>query len=233
MPSSFEHLSLWRAFTAMVRRDLLIKWRRRGDWIHPIAFFVLVVTLFPLGLSPESQVLSTLAPGLIWVAALLSVLLSFDGLFKQDFQDGTLEQWLMAPYPEAWLVFAKTCVHWLTTGLPLALISPLLGAMLGLPLSLSWLLMLSLALGTMCLSGLGAIGAALIVGLQQGGVLLSLLMLPLYVPILILGTGTLRLATMEAVYTSPLALLGALCVLTLGGAPLVTGYALRLSVDGR
>lgn len=233
MPSSIEHLSLWRAFTAMVRRDLLIKWRKRGDWVHPIAFFILVVTLFPLGLSPEPHMLRALAPGLIWVAALLAVLLSFDGLFRQDFQDGTLEQWLMSPYPEAWLVFAKMSVHWLTTGLPLALISPWLGAMLGLPFSFGGLLMVSLVLGTMCLSGLGAIGAALVVGLQQGGVLLSLLMLPLYVPVLILGTGTLRVAMMEAAYTPPLALLGALCVVTLGCAPLVTGYALRLSANGR
>lgn len=233
MMSAVEPAPLWRTFAAMAVRELGVKCRRPGEWVHPIAFFIIVVTLFPLGVSPEPKVLSTLAPGVIWVAALLAMLLSLDGLFRQDFEDGTLEQWLMAPVPDAWLVFAKLCVHWLSTGLPLALISPFLGVMLGLPLTQGWPLLASLMVGTLCLSGLGAVGAALTVGLRHNGVLLSLLMLPLYVPILILGAGTLRLAQLASDVTPPLAALSAACLTTMALAPFVTGFALRLSIEGR
>lgn len=157
-------------------------------------FFAIVIALFPLAVGPESQLLQSISPGLVWVAALLAVLLSLDGLFRSDFEDGSLEQWVVSPHPLPLLVLAKVLAHWVFSGLALVLLAPLLGMMLGLPLRTLPVLLLSLLLGTPILSLLGAVGAALTVGLKRGGLLLALLILPLYIPVLILGSGALQAA---------------------------------------
>src|SRR5690606_33916128 len=157
--------------------------------VNPLVFFLIVITFIPLGVSPESNTLALLAPGLLWVIALLASLLSLDSLFRSDFEDGTLEQLLVSPQPLAWMVLAKVLAHWLMTGLPLALLAPLLGVMLALPAEGYLPLVLSLLLGSGSLSLIGAIGAALTVALRKGGLLLSLIVMPLYVPVLIFGSG--------------------------------------------
>ncbi|WP_457808827.1 heme exporter protein CcmB [Kushneria sp. EE4] len=223
---------LWQGFSATLYRDCRLRFRRRSELANPLIFFALVVTLFPLGLSPDSTLLAEIAPGLLWVAALLAVLLSLDGLFRDDFDDGTLEQLLLAPQSAGVLVLAKIVAHWLTTGLPLALVSPLLAVMLSLPGHSMGALMLTLLVGSATLSLIGAIGAALTVGLRRGGVLLSLLILPLYTPVLIFGAGTVRLAVEGAVIAPWLALMGAMLALSLLAAPWAAAAALKLSLDG-
>lgn len=167
-------------FLAVLKRDLLLAARRRSDMLNPLIFFLMVASLFPLGISPEPGFLAQIAPGVVWVGALLATLLSMDSLFRSDFDDGTLEQTLLSPQPLVLVVFAKVFSHWMMTGLPLTLLAPLLGVMLFLPAEGMGGLVLSLLLGTPTLSLIGAIGAALTVGLRKGGVLISLLVLPLY-----------------------------------------------------
>lgn len=220
------------AWLATFRRDATLLLRRRSDLMNPLVFFALVITLFPLGISPDSQQLATIAPGLLWVAALLATLLSLDSLFRVDLEDGCLEQLLLAPQPLAALVLAKVAVHWLMTGLPLALMAPLLGLMLGLPAQGFAVLSLSLVLGTASLSLIGAIGAALTVGLSRGGVLLSLLVLPLYIPVLIFGAGAVQAALLGDGAGPHLAILGALLALALMLAPWAIAASLRISING-
>jgi heme exporter protein B len=180
--------SMLAAFGAIVRRDLLLALRRKGDIANPLIFALIVISLFPLGLGPEAGALQILAPGLVWVVALLACLLSLDSMFKSDFEDGSLEQLVLSPQPIYVMAMAKVVAHWLVAGLPVALLSPLLGLMLALPNEGYLALVLSLLVGTMGLSLIGAIGAALTVGLRGGGgLLVALLVLPLYVPILIFG----------------------------------------------
>jgi len=223
---------LGRALAAMLARDLLGVGRRLGDVLTPLVFFAMVITLFPLGISPEPERLAMIAPGVVWVAALLSALLSLDGLFRADFDDGTLEQLLLAPQPLALLVLAKVAVHWLTTGLPLALMAPLLGLMLALPEGSYLTLMASLALGSACISLVGAIGAALTVGLARGGMLMSLLVLPLFMPVLIFGTGAIQAAIVGGPWLAHLAILGAFLAVALMLAPLAIAASLRISLHG-
>ncbi|WP_043528288.1 heme exporter protein CcmB [Litchfieldella xinjiangensis] len=220
------------AVAATLRRDLILMLRRRSEIMNPLVFFALVITLFPLGISPEPALLTTIAPGLLWVAALLATLLSLDSLFRADYDDGSLEQLLLAPQPLPALVLAKVAVHWLMTGLPLALMSPLLGLMLGLPGGSYLILAISLALGSASLSLIGAIGAALTVGLSRGGVLLSLLVLPLYIPVLIFGAGAVQAAILGDGAAAHLAILGALLSLALMLAPWGIAAALRISING-
>ncbi|MEC9484017.1 MAG: heme exporter protein CcmB [Halomonas sp.] len=220
------------AVGATVRRDLILLLRRRSEVVNPLVFFALVITLFPLGISPEPALLAEIAPGLLWVAALLATQLSLDALFRSDFDDGSLEQLLLAPQPLSVLVLAKVLVHWLLTGLPLALMAPLLGLMLALPADSYAVLALSLVLGSASLSLIGAIGAALTVGLARGGVLLSLLVLPLYIPILIFGAGAVQVVVMGGNAAPHLALLGALLALALMLAPWAIAAALRISING-
>ncbi|WP_158772636.1 heme exporter protein CcmB [Cobetia sp. L2A1] len=224
--------SLGAALAATLKRDLRQALRRRSELINPLAFFALVITLFPLGISPDKALLATLAPGLVWVAALLATLLSLDGMFRQDLDDGSLEQLLLTPQPLALLVLAKVAGHWLLTGLPLALMAPLLGVMLGLPSAAFGVLMASLALGSLSLSLIGAIGAALTVGLRRGGVLLSLIILPLYIPVLIFGAGAVQSAAAGMPSLPHLAILGAMLALALTLAPLAIAAGLRLSING-
>ncbi len=228
-----EHSSsIATAFIAVLRRDLLVAVRRSGEIFNPVIFFLIVTTLFPLGVSPEPTVLAELAPGLLWVVALLATLLSSDGIFRSDFDDGSLEQLLMSPHPLYLLVLAKVFAHWLVTGLPLTLIAPLLGVMLYLPNEGILPLMLSLLIGTGTLSFVGAIGAALTVGLRRGGLLLSLIVIPLYTPVLIFGASAVQSAIQGFSINAQLAVLGAFFALALTLAPIATAGALRISVNG-
>jgi len=179
-------------FWGALKRDLLLSYRRKSDLVNPLIFFLMVATLFPLGVSPDPTFLADVAPGVVWVAALLATLLSMDSLFRSDFEDGTLEQILLSPQPLYLVVLAKVLAHWMLTGLPLTLLAPVLGVMLFLPGDGMWGLVLSLLLGTPTLSLIGAIGAALTVGLRKGGVLISLLVLPLYIPVLIFGSAAVQ-----------------------------------------
>ena len=230
--SGSEGSSVSGLFGAVLKRDLMLAYRKKSDLFNPLIFFLMVATLFPLGVSPEPDFLAEIAPGVVWVAALLATLLSMDGLFKSDFEDGTLEQTLLSPQPLFVVVLAKVLAHWMMSGLPLALLAPLLAVMLFLPAEGMTGLMLSLLLGTPTLSLVGAIGAALTVGLRKGGVLISLLVLPLYIPVLIFGTSAVQAAVTGLPLAGFFALLGAILVLGLVLAPLAIGAALRISVSG-
>jgi heme exporter protein B len=187
-------MSLTHAFFAIIRRDLVLALRRRSEIANPLLFFILVITLFPLGIGAQPNLLTSIAPGIIWVSALLASMLSLDSLFRSDFDDGSLEQILLSPHPASILVLGKIIAHWLVTGLPLLLISPLLAVFLGLPNQSIAVLLLTLLLGTPVLSLIGAIGVALTVGLRRGGMILSLLVLPLYVPVLIFASNAVSMA---------------------------------------
>ncbi len=219
-------------FRAILTRDLLLACRKPGDLLNPLVFFLIVVTMVPLGISPEREVLAALAPGLLWVMALLATLLSLDGLFRSDFDDGSLDQLLISPQPLYFAVLAKVTVHWLLSGLPLTLLAPLLGVSLALPVGGYWPLCLTLLLGTASMSLVGAVGAALTVSLQRGGLLLSLIVMPLYLPVLIFGASGVTAAVHGEPYSVHLAVLGAFLALALALAPLATAAALRVSSDG-
>jgi heme exporter protein B len=218
----------WFTFT----RDLLLVFRHKGEVMNPLVFFLIAISMIPLGIGPEAAVLMRIAPGIIWVMALLATLLSLDNLFRSDFDDGSLEQLLIAPYPLFFSVLAKVCVHWLATGLPLTLIAPLLGVMLSLPVQSFVALLCSLLLGTAAMSLIGAVGAALTVGLRKGGLLISLIVMPLYVPILIFGASAVQAAALGQAYTVQLAVLGAGLAFALVLAPFAAAGALRVSVNG-
>jgi heme exporter protein B len=216
-------------FSEYLRRDLLLAYRRRGEAASPLVFFIMVSTLIPLGISPESARLADIAPGIIWVMALLATLLSTDGLFASDYQDGSLEQLLISPQMLAIPVLGKITAHWMVTGLPLTLASPLLGVMLSLPEEGYVPMLVSLALGTGCLSLIGAVGAALTVSLRKGGLLLSLLVMPLYMPVIIFGSATVQSAIDGFAWSGPLAILGAMLAAAIALCPLATAGALRLT----
>ncbi|SFX22743.1 heme exporter protein B [Marinospirillum alkaliphilum DSM 21637] len=219
-------------FSAAVKREWRLQVRRKGDLINPLVFFALVVVLFPLGISPTAEILAPVAPGVLWVAALLAVLMSLDGLFRPDLQDGSLEQLLVSGYPVAPLVLAKLGVHWLLSSLPLVLLSPFLGVMLYLPWQGHGVLMLSLLLGSLALTLVGSIGAALTTGVGKSGVLITLLVLPFYMPVLIFGTGAMQAAIGGHPAGAHLALLAALTLLALALAPWAIAAALRIAVSG-
>ncbi|GAB1257365.1 heme exporter protein CcmB [Aurantivibrio plasticivorans] len=220
------------ALSAQFKRDALIAFRNRGELLNPLTFFLIAVAMIPLGVSPESSLLSLIAPGVIWVMALLATLLSVDGLFRADYEDGTLEQLSLTPHPLYLMVLAKVLLHWLITGLPLALLSPLLGMWLSLPAEGYMPLFLSLLLGTACLSLIGAIGAALTVTLRKGGILISLIIMPLYIPILVLGTGAVTYAIDGFPFMSLMSIMGAFLAFSIAFAPMVTASALRISLNG-
>jgi heme exporter protein B len=223
--------SLARAWSALLKRDVMLALRQRGQLANPLLFFVLVVALFPLGMNPDPGLLRSIGPGVIWVGALLAAMLALESMFRSDFDDGALEQMLLTPYPLPLLVLAKVTAHWLVTGVPLLLVSPLLALLLHLDGEAILILLTTLALGTPLLSLIGAIGVALTVGLRRGGVLLSLLVLPLYVPVLIFAAGAVGNAAAGMAVTGQLAFLGALLALAVALAPLATAAALRISLD--
>ncbi len=219
------------AFFTLLRRDLMLAYRHRAQMMNPLLFFVIVVSLFPLGLDPEPELLHTIAPGVIWVAALLAAMLSLDTMFRSDFEDGSLEQLLLTPHPLPLLVLAKILAHWLVSGLPLLLLAPLLGMLLNLGSEGLFPLLATLLLGTPILSLIGSIGVALTVGLRGGGVLLSLLILPLFIPVLIFAAAAVGNAEAGIDITGQLAFLGSLLAAAFALAPLATAAALRISLN--
>lgn len=218
-------------FAAVFKRELQLAYRRRSEWINPLAFFVIVVSLFPLGLTAGQNTLALIAPGVVWVSALLATLLSLEHMFRADYEDGALEQFALSTYPLYAVALAKVLAHWMITGLLLCLLSPLLGGALFLDGASLKVLFLTLLLGTPTLSLVGAIGAALTVGLRRGGILLALLILPLYVPILIFGAGAVDLTANGLDASGQLYLLAALLVLAATLAPFAIGGALRVALE--
>ena len=215
----------------IIRRDLTIALRRRSDIFTTLVFFAIVVSLFPLGIGPELDTLRLIAPGVVWVGALLASMLALELIFSADHRDGSLEQMLLTPQPVSLLVVGKVLAHWLVTGVPLVLIAPLLGLQYDLSLPALQTLIVSLLLGTPTLSLIGAIGAALTIGLRSGGVLLALLVLPLYIPVLIFGAGAVEATVSGLGGGAHLSMLAAILILSLVLAPLATAAALRVAED--
>ena len=219
------------AFVALLRRDFLLAYRRRAELLQPLVFLLVVVTLFPLGVGPSPALLANIAPGVIWIAALLATVLSLDSLFRSDFEDGTLEQMVLSGQSLALIALARTVAHWLVAGLPIVLLSPLLAMWMNLPDEGLLILIESLAIGTPVLSLIGAIGGALTVSLKRGGQLLSLLVFPLYVPLLILATSAVSSAVVDLPYTGQLGLMVSGLIASLTLAPFATAAALKLSLS--
>ncbi len=216
---------------ATIRRELLIAFRSPGDIINPLMFFVIAVTLFPLGAGSDTAFLSQIASGVIWVTALLAVMLSMDSLFRADYEDGSLEQLLLSPQTLYFIVLAKVGSHWLVSGLPIVILAPVLASMLALPEQALLPLIAGLLIGTPILTLIGAVGMALTVGLSRSGLLLAVLVLPLYVPVLVFGTGLVSTALGGLGISGLLALLGAMLALAVSLAPLAIIAALRISVS--
>jgi heme exporter protein B len=222
---------MWPAAKALMVRDLLLLWRRRGDALQPALFALLVVVLFALALGGEAQALAKVASAVLWLAMLLAGLLSLDTLFRGDAEDGSLEQWMLAPVPLSWLVLVRTFMHWATTALPLLVATPFLGELLHLPHNQLPVLLAALALGTPLLSLLGAVVAALTVGMRRSGILVALLALPLYVPVLVFGAGSVSAAAQGLDPIGALLLLGAGLAVALVLAPLVAAAAIRIALS--
>jgi len=220
-----------RFMLAVLRRDLTLAARRRGDWLIALFFFVMVASLFPLGVGPDPALLSRIGPGVLWVAATLASLLSLSRLFADDHHDGSLEHMVLSSEPTVLLVLGKALAHWLIYGIPLLLIAPVLGVQFNLSLDAILVLVISLLIGTPILSLLGAVGAALTLGLRGGGVLLTLLILPLYVPALIFGAGAVDSMLAGTGAEAHLSLLGAFLILTLLVAPWIAAAALKVSLE--
>ncbi|MEJ1296986.1 MAG: heme exporter protein CcmB [Candidatus Sedimenticola sp. (ex Thyasira tokunagai)] len=222
---------MFEAFYTIVSRDLLLALRRRSDIFSTLFFFVIVVSLFPLGIGPEMATLRLIAPGVFWVAALLASMLALERLFAADFDDGTLEQMLLTPQPLFLLVLGKITAHWLVTGLPLVLMAPLLGLQYDLGSDALQVMLVTLLMGTPALSLIGGIGAALTLGLRGGGVLVSLLVLPLYIPVLIFGAGAVEATASGLGGAGHISMLGAILVMSLVLAPVASAAALRISAE--
>lgn len=218
-------------FWNIIKRELQIAMRKQAEILNPLWFFLIVITLFPLVIGSDPKLLSRIAPGVAWVAALLSALLSFERLFRDDYIDGSLEQLMLTSQPLVLTALAKVLAHWLLTGLPLILLSPIAALLLSLEISIWWALVLTLLLGTPVLSCLGAIGVALTVGLRKGGVLLSLLVVPLFIPVLIFSASVLDAAGLNLPYSGQLAILGAILAGVMTLSPFAIATALRISLD--
>lgn len=219
------------AFSALLRRDFLLAYRRRAELLQPLVFLLVVTTLFPLGVGPSPQLLASIAPGVIWIAALLATVLSLDSLFRSDYEDGTLEQMILSDQSLSLIALSRIVAHWLVAGLPIVLLSPLLALWMNLPDEGMSILIQTLIIGTPVLSLIGAIGGALTVSLKRGGQLLSLLVFPLYVPLLILATSAVSSAVAGLPYTGQLGLMVAGLIGALTLAPFATAAALKLSLS--
>lgn len=224
-----KYPGLLHGLGAVLQRDLLIAWKRPGDILNPLFFFAMVSSLFPLAIGPDAEQLQAIGPGVTWVAALLASLLALNSLFLNDYEDGSLEQLVLSPQPLPLMVLAKTASHWLVTGLPLVLASPIVALTYQMPTEVIQVMMITLLPGTISLSLLGSIGAALTVGLNRGNALLSLLILPLAMPILIFGARTVSLAASGEPTGGGVYFLGGYCMLALSLAPFATAAALRIS----
>lgn len=222
---------LLHVMAATLRRELLIALRRPGDVVNPLMFFLIAVTLFPLGAGSDAEFLGAIAPGVLWVTALLAVMLSMDSLFRSDYEDGSLEQLLLTPQPLYFLLLTKVFGHWLVSSLPIVVLAPVLAAMLALPPQAMGALVLSLLLGTPTLNLIGAIGMALTVGLSRSGLLLAVLVLPLFIPVLVFGTGMVQASLNGLPAGGLLAVLAALLALAVSLSPLAIGAALRISIN--
>jgi len=218
-------------FLWLVWRDLILAWRRRADVLATLFFFIIVVSLFPLGIGPERETLRTIAPGVVWVAALLASMLSLGRIFGNDYQDGTLEQLMLTPQPVYLVVLAKVLAHWIVSEVPLVLIAPVLGLQFGLSQNGLAIVVISLLLGTPVLSVIGSVGAALTLGLRAANVLVALLVLPLYIPVLIFGSGAVQASVTGSDPQAWLLLLAATLIVSLVFAPWATSAALRISVE--
>jgi len=221
--------TLWQGFTAVVKRDLLLAFKRPGDMLNPLFFFAMVSTLFPLAIGPAGEQLRALGPGVVWVAALLSVLLSLNSLYLSDLEDGSLDQLILSPQPLPLIALGKTVAHWLVSGLPLVLVSPLIAITYRMPAETIGVMVVTLTLGTISLSLLGSVGAALTVGLNRGSALLSLLVLPLAMPVLIFGARTVALAAAGDAVSAGVYFLAAYCMLAISFAPFAAAAALKIS----
>ena len=214
---------------SVMKRDLLLAFRQKAELLQPLLFFVMVITLFPLGIGPGPETLQKIGPGVIWVAAILSSLLGMDKLFRDDFNDGSLEQLQLSNISLSWGMFVKVLVHWCVSFLPLLFISPLLALFLNLTTPMYWSLVFTLVLGTPLLSLVGAIAVALTVGLQRGGVLLSLLLLPVFIPLLIFATSAVESAALGLNYLPQIAIIGAMLCFAIAITPFAISYAIRVS----
>lgn len=224
-------MGLMQGFNVVLRRDLLIAARKGPEVLLPLVFVLVVISLFPLGVGPSASLLERIGPGVIWIAALLATVISLDSLFRSDYEDGSLDQLLLSGIPVSLIALAKITAYWLVSGLPLVLLSPLLAMWMHMPMDTWGVLMASLAIGTPILSLLGAVAAALTLGLKRGGQFLALLVFPLYVPILITGTGAVMAAADRLPYTPFLGLLVAGLLAAIALMPLATGAALKISVS--
>ncbi|MDO6686236.1 MULTISPECIES: heme exporter protein CcmB [unclassified Agarivorans] len=220
-----------QVFITVIKRELLAAFRQKSDVLNPLWFILIVITLFPIAVGPEPLLLARIAPGILWVAALLSSLLSLERLFRDDYADGSLEQMIIGGSPLALIALAKIVAHWLITGLPILLLSPLLAVLLSLEWQSFQATFYTLVLGTPVLSLIGSVGVALTVGLRKGGVLLSLLILPLYIPVLIFATSAIEAASLSLPYAGHLAIMGAISLLALTLAPFATAAALKVSIN--
>ena len=218
-------------FLTVIHRDLLVAFRHRAELMNPVLFYAIVVTLFPLGVSQDVGFLSKLAPGVVWVTALLAALISVERIFKQDFEDGTIEQLFLSPYPISLLIFGKVVAHWIITGVPMLGIVPIMALLLHIPGQVLPVLWITVLIGTPILSLVGAIGAALTTGLRGGGILIGLLVLPLYIPVLIFASSAVSAAMDGLAVSGQLAMLGAGLILALILAPLAISVSLRVSMD--
>ena len=228
---SIERTTTIKAFQATLRRDLLIAYKRKNEVVNPFMFFLIVATLFPIGISPEPDRLSEIAAGVLWISTLLASLLAMDSLYRADYEDGSLEQLLLAPHSLYFMVLAKNLAHWLISGLPVVLISPLIAYMLNLPAESFGTLFVTLLLGTPVLSLLGSIGVALTVGLGSRGLILAVITLPMSVPVLIAGTMAVQQTLNGASLAGYLAIMGAMLLASISLAPLASAAALRISVN--
>ena len=220
---------LWHGLRSIVRRDLLLAWKRPGDMLNPLFFFAMVSALFPLAVGPSAEQLAISGPGVLWVAALLAALLSLNSLFLNDYEDGSLDQIILSPQPLPLLALGKSVSHWLVSGLPLVIVSPLVAMTFRMPVETVGVLMVTLVFGTISLSLLGSIGAALTVGLNRGNALLSLLILPLAMPVLIFGARTVSLAAADDAVAAGIYFLAAYCMLAITFAPFAAAAALKIS----
>ncbi|WP_339769352.1 heme exporter protein CcmB [uncultured Paraglaciecola sp.] len=217
------------SLNAIFRRDLALAYRQRSELMQPMMFFILVISLFPLGIGPNPDILQKVGPGVIWVAAILSSLLGMERLFKDDYNDGSLEQIMLSATPLPIVALVKVFAHWLTSIVPLLLLSPLLALFLNLTEDMYWALLCTLLLGTPLLSLVGAIAVGLTLGLNRGGVLLALLLLPVFIPLLIFATAAVEAASLQLPYNAQLAIIGAMLLISLAMAPFAIAYALRVS----
>ena len=216
---------------SLIKREISIVLRSRSEFVYPLAFFVIVTSLFPLAVTPDPVQLAFLAPGIIWVAALLSILLSLNGFYQADFEEGGLEQLLLAGISGSNIVMAKSIANWLVTGLPLVIVAPLIGVLFNMDIQANGIAMLSLFFGTPTLCFIGSIGMCLTLGLRNGGVLLTLLILPLFIPVLIFGASAVQAASIGIDYSGQLAILGALLILSIMLAPLAGSAAMKISIN--